>query len=205
MSEDPVHRKYHHHEIDLRPALRLLRELRPAAVATTRSCTARARCSAKMPGDGWQKFANLRAYYGFMWAIRARSSCSWAASSARGANGTTTRASTGTCSTIAWHRGVQLLVRDLNRLYRELQALHERDCEADGFEWLELHDNEQSVVAFLRRGADPDRIVVVVSQLHAGAALRLPDRGAAARPLPRAAQHRCRASTAAPTSAMAAA
>jgi 1,4-alpha-glucan branching enzyme len=56
---------------------------------------------------------------------------------------------------------VQQLVRDLNHLYRELAALHERDCEPDGFEWLELHDNEQSALAFLRRGTDPSRIVVV--------------------------------------------
>jgi 1,4-alpha-glucan branching enzyme len=56
---------------------------------------------------------------------------------------------------------VQQLVRDLNHLYRELPALHERDCEPEGFEWLELHDSEQSALAFLRRGADPSRIVVV--------------------------------------------
>jgi 1,4-alpha-glucan branching enzyme len=60
------------------------------------------------------------------------------------------------------HRGVQALLRDLNHLYRELPALHEQDCEAAGFEWLELHDSDQSVLAFLRRGADPARITVVL-------------------------------------------
>ena len=62
----------------------------------------------------------------------------------------------------AMHRGVQALLRDLNRLYRELPALHQLDCEAAGFEWLELHDSDQSVLAFLRRGADPARIAVVL-------------------------------------------
>ena len=58
------------------------------------------------------------------------------------------------------HKGVQTLVRGLNRLYRELPALHQRDCEAEGFEWLELHDSEQSVLVFMRRAdAAPDVVV----------------------------------------------
>jgi len=56
---------------------------------------------------------------------------------------------------------VQAVVRDLNHAYRFLPALHQQDCEGQGFEWLELHDNEQSVLGFLRRAAD-GRIVVVV-------------------------------------------
>jgi 1,4-alpha-glucan branching enzyme len=59
------------------------------------------------------------------------------------------------------HRGVQMLVRDLNRLYRELPALHQRDCESEGFEWLELHDNQQSVLVFMRRAAEAAPEVVV--------------------------------------------
>ena len=127
---------------------------------TTRWSTARARCIAKMPGDDWQRFANLRA------ALRlhvrrtpARSSSSWAASSARPASGTTTRASTGICSSMGpYHRGLQRLVRDLNRLYRAEPALHQVDFEPAGFEWMDCADAEQSVVAFVRRARDPRRL-----------------------------------------------
>jgi 1,4-alpha-glucan branching enzyme len=62
---------------------------------------------------------------------------------------------------IHWHLGVQRLVRDLNRLYRSLPALHEKDCEPDGFEWIEASDAEQSVIAFARKG-NSDRPPIVV-------------------------------------------
>jgi 1,4-alpha-glucan branching enzyme len=58
---------------------------------------------------------------------------------------------------------VQSLIADLNRAYREIPALHQRDCEPEGFEWLELHDAEQSVLAFMRKGKDEARPAVVVS------------------------------------------
>ena len=115
----------------------------------------------KMPGDAWQKFANLRAYFGFMYGHPGKKLLFMGCEFGQGREWNHD-------TSLDWHqlddplhKGVQLLVRDLNHLYRELPALHERDCEPDGFEWLELHDNEQSVLAFLRRGADPSRIVVV--------------------------------------------
>jgi 1,4-alpha-glucan branching enzyme len=62
------------------------------------------------------------------------------------------------------HAGVSNLVRDLNRLYREVKALHQLDCEAAGFEWIAAHDADQSVFAWLRKGADPrERCLVVVN------------------------------------------
>jgi 1,4-alpha-glucan branching enzyme len=62
------------------------------------------------------------------------------------------------------HAAVQRLVRDLNRLYRSIPALHELDCDAAGFEWLVMHDADRSVFAWLRKGRDPrDRCLVVVN------------------------------------------
>jgi 1,4-alpha-glucan branching enzyme len=60
------------------------------------------------------------------------------------------------------HQGIQALVRDLNHLYRSLPALHQRDCEPDGFEWIVGNDSDQSVFAFLRRGQDPTDVAIVV-------------------------------------------
>ena len=85
---------------DLRPALRLLRELHPAALATTRWCTARARCSARCRATAGRDSPTCAPISASCGRIPARSCCSWAARSPRSANGTTTASSTGTCSTI---------------------------------------------------------------------------------------------------------
>jgi 1,4-alpha-glucan branching enzyme len=61
------------------------------------------------------------------------------------------------------HRGVQLVVRDLNGLYRELAVLHELDCEAGGFQWIEAGDAAQSTLAYIRRGRDPHELAVIVA------------------------------------------
>ena len=148
--------------------LRLLRELHPAAVARRSGARQRLAFSARMPGDRWQRFANLRAYYTLhVRAIPARSFCSWAANSGRSRSGTTTTAWTGICCDSAEHAGVQQLVRDLNRLYRTTPALHELDCEADGFTWLVADDTEHSVFAWLRNGTRWRRALPCGAQFHA--------------------------------------
>ena len=95
-------------------------------------------------------------------ASPARSCCSWAASSASGPNGTTTRAWNGTCSTRPLHAGLQRWVRDLNTFYRGQPALHEIDCAAAGFQWVDCTDSQQSVVSFLRLGKTPGDMVLFV-------------------------------------------
>jgi 1,4-alpha-glucan branching enzyme len=60
------------------------------------------------------------------------------------------------------HAAVQRLVRDLNRLYRSSTALHERDCDPDGFSWIDCQDAESSVISYIRRGSDPENFVIVV-------------------------------------------
>jgi 1,4-alpha-glucan branching enzyme len=61
------------------------------------------------------------------------------------------------------HKGISTLVRDLNRLYRETPALHVKDCEGDGFQWIDAADAEQSILSFVRRGHDGDAPCVVIS------------------------------------------
>ena len=97
-----------------------------------------------------------------MWTHPARSCCSWAASSASGANGTTTRAWTGTC----WrrhHQGVQPLVARPEPPLQGQPALHELDYEPAGFEWIDANDSDNSVFAFLRYGKDREHPIVSVS------------------------------------------
>ena len=111
-----------------------------------------------MPGDDWQKFANLRlALRLHVRPSRERSCCSWATNSASGRSGITTRAWIGICLSDPAHAGLQRWVRDLNTLYRGQPALYELDFDAAGFEWVDCNDSQRSVISFLRRGAESGR------------------------------------------------
>ena len=132
---------------------------------------------AKMPGDEWQRFANLRAFYGFMWGHPGKKLLFMGQEFAQPHEWQHD-------SPLPWelldderHAGVARLVRDLNFLYRSQPALHRLDCEARGFEWLVSDDREHSVFAWLRRD-EQDAMVLVVSNLtpvlHTGYRLGVP-------------------------------
>ncbi len=115
----------------------------------------------KMPGDAWQRFANLRALYGFMWCYPGKKllfmGCEWGQPD-EWADG----------ASLPWHlqdqaahKAVQTLVRDLNVLYQTHPALHQQDVHPGGFEWISHEDAGQSVVAFLRWSADGQCALVV--------------------------------------------
>jgi 1,4-alpha-glucan branching enzyme len=119
----------------------------------------------KMPGDHWQKFANLRAYLGFMWGHPGKKLLFMGAEIAQWAEWNHD-------AHIDWatlddnaHAGVQRLVRDLNRVYRAEAALHERDAEGEGFRWVIGDDRSNSVFAFLRFGTEGARPILVVCNL----------------------------------------
>jgi len=116
-----------------------------------------------MPGDAWQRFANLRAYLAFMWAHPGKKLLFMGGEFAQLAEWNHDRSLDWHLLAEAPHAGVQQLVRDLNRLYRALPALHQLDCESSGFEWIDWHDHDQSVLSFLRRGRDADQLVIAVS------------------------------------------
>ena len=116
----------------------------------------------KMPGDEWQRFANARAFYGFMWGYPGKKLLFMGQEFGQTMEWTS-------AESLPWwlldhwpHQGVQALIRDLNRIYRETPALHVRDCEPEGFRWIVVNDDTQSVLAFLRRGAQSDPPVAVV-------------------------------------------
>ena len=95
--------------------------------------------------------------------IPARSCSSWAANSVNGANGTTTRASTGNSLDLPRHDGLRRLVQHLNYIYKSEPALWELDDAYEGFEWIDFHDADNSVVAFMRKSREGDIVVFVVN------------------------------------------
>lgn len=111
----------------------------------------------KMPGDGWQQFANLRAMYGYMWGHPGKKLLFMGGEFAQHREWTHDGQLEWGSLDHAANAGVRRWVSDLNRLYRAAPALHEIDFEATGFEWIDDHDADASVIAFLRlaRGRAP--------------------------------------------------
>ena len=116
----------------------------------------------KMPGDEWQKFANLRAYYGFMWGHPGKKLLFMGSEIAQWREWNHDTGLDWWLLEDGRNKGVQTLLGDLNRLYRDEPALHARDCDPDGFRWVVLHDADQSVYAWLRLGGQEHRPVLVV-------------------------------------------
>lgn len=163
MSKDPIHRRYHHGKIlfGLHYAFSenfILPLSHDEVVHGKRSILGR------MPGDAWQRFANLRAYYAFMFAHPGKKlmfmGCEFGQDTEWNHD-----------ISLPWHlldkpehAGIQRLVRDLNHLYRDTPALHSLDCQAEGFEWLVTDDADNSVFAWLRKGSEPgSRAVFIVN------------------------------------------
>jgi 1,4-alpha-glucan branching enzyme len=133
-----------------------------------------------MAGDDWQKFANLRAYYALMWGYPGKKLLFMGQEFAQRREWSEARALDWDLRDAPAHEGVRTLVRDLNRLYRAHPALHARDCEAEGFEWLIVDDSANSVFAWLRTapGARPVAIIAnMTPTVHEGYRLPLPRDG----------------------------
>jgi 1,4-alpha-glucan branching enzyme len=117
----------------------------------------------RMPGDRWQKFANLRAYFAFMWGHPGKKLLFMGGEFGQQDEWNHDRSLDWHLLDDPYHKGVQNLIKDLNHFYRHTPALYERDTDAGGFQWLVSDDADNSVVAWLRRGDRDDQIVLVVS------------------------------------------
>jgi 1,4-alpha-glucan branching enzyme len=163
VSKDPIYRKHHHGQIlfGLHYAFFenfILPLSHDEVVYGKRSILGR------MPGDEWQRFANLRAYSGFMFGHPGKKLLFMGSEFGQENEWRHDHSLDWHLLEQPRHAGIQALVRDLNRLYRTVPALHEFDCEDAGFEWLVMHDAERSVFAWLRKGRQTqERCLVVVN------------------------------------------
>ncbi len=162
MREDPVHRRWHHDRMTF-GLVYAFSENFILPLSHDEVVHGKGSLLARMPGDGWQKFAGLRAYYGFMWAHPGKKLLFMGQEFAQGREWSHEGELDWGQAGVAPHRGVQALVRDLNRTYRGEPALHERDCEHEGFRWIEVGDRDNSVYAWLRTGGDGTRPVVAIA------------------------------------------
>jgi 1,4-alpha-glucan branching enzyme len=113
-----------------------------------------------MPGDEWQKFANLRLLFGYMYAQAAKKLLFMGSEIGQWSEWAHDRTIEWHLLEYASHRGLERWVTDLNRLYRDEPALHERDLDPAGFEWIDCNDAESSVISLLRKGKSADDIML---------------------------------------------
>ncbi|MDM4764664.1 1,4-alpha-glucan branching protein GlgB [Pelomonas sp. SE-A7] len=160
MHEDPVHRRWHHDKMTF-GLVYAFSENFVLPISHDEVVHGKGSMLAKMPGDDWQKFANLRAYYGFMWGHPGKKLLFMGQEFAQPDEWNHDRSLPWQLLQDQRHAGVQRLVRDLNHVYRELPALHKLDCESAGFEWLQQEDRQQSVLAWLRRDGEGHEVIVI--------------------------------------------
>lgn len=159
--KDPVHRRFHQNNLTFR-MIYAFHENFVLPLSHDESVYGKGSLLEKMAGDDWQKFANLRALYGYMYAQPGKKLLFMGGEFAQ-------RREWAHDSSLDWelldypaHAGVLAWLRDLNRLYRQELALHELDCEPTGFEWIDCDDAESSVVSLLRKGKSTANLVLVL-------------------------------------------
>jgi 1,4-alpha-glucan branching enzyme len=164
IGRQPVHRAFHHDDITF-GLLYAFSEKFILPISHDEVVHGKGSLIARMPGDHWQRFANLRAYLGFMWAHPGKKllfmGCEFAQEREWNHDAEIDWDALGDPS----HAGIQRLVRDLNRLYASEPALHSRDALPEGFRWLIGDDRVNSVFAFLRLGDEGSAPILVVSNM----------------------------------------
>ena len=153
LSRNPIHRKYYHDEL-LRGPGSAFHENFVLPISHEEVSIGRGSVLRKMPGDRWQRFANLRTCYALMFAHPGKKLLFMGTEFAQDREWNSDISLDWHLLDDPMHRGVQQLVRDLNTLYRTIPALYEQDCEPEGFEWIDCNDSDQSVVSFLRKSKD---------------------------------------------------
>ena len=161
MRKDPIHRRYHQNQLTF-SLIYAFSENFILPLSHDEVVYGKGSLLGKMPGDRWQKFANLRAYYAFMWTHPGKKLLFMGAEFAQEREWNHDSALDWRLIDDPLHGGVLRLVRDLNRVYRDWPALHQLDCAAAGFRWIDASNAAESVIAFLRQGDSGTSPVLVV-------------------------------------------
>ncbi|QIM65465.1 1,4-alpha-glucan branching protein GlgB [Frederiksenia canicola] len=164
MSTDPIHRKYHHSLMTFGMMYQYSEKFM-LPISHDEVVHGKGSMLGKMPGDCWQKFANLRAYYGYMWGYPGKKLLFMGNEFAQGREWNFEQSLDWFLLNEeeggGWHKGMLNWVRDLNHLYTKTAALYELDYSPEGFEWLVVDDYENSVFAFERKAKNGSSIIVV--------------------------------------------
>ncbi|MGE5252392.1 MAG: 1,4-alpha-glucan branching protein GlgB [Planctomycetaceae bacterium] len=161
MSKDPLYRKFHHHLLTFR-LLYAFHENFVLPLSHDEVVHGKGSLLGKMPGDDWQKFANLRALFGYMFAQPAKKLVFMGGEFGQWSEWYHEKSLDWHLLQYEIHAGLQKWVQDLNWFYRLEPALHELDFSPAGFEWIDCNDSDSSVISLLRKGHSTDDLVMAV-------------------------------------------
>lgn len=161
ISKDPIHRKYHHNELTFR-ALYAFSENYILPLSHDEVVYGKGSLLGKMPGDDWQKFANLRLLLGYMYAEPGKKLLFMGGELAQWNEWAHDGSLDWKLLAYERHAAIRNWVTALNNLYRNEPALYQQDCEPAGFEWIDASDSEQSIISFIRKGDLEDSIMLAV-------------------------------------------
>jgi 1,4-alpha-glucan branching enzyme len=161
MSHDPIHRKYHYNQLTFR-MLYAFTENFVLPLSHDEVVHGKGSLLNKMPGDVWQKFANLRSLFGYMYAQAAKKLLFMGGEIGQWREWNHDTSLDWHLLQDPQHAGLQKWVADLNQTYRTESALHELDCDPSGFEWVDCNDSENSIISLIRKGINPNDTVLVV-------------------------------------------
>ena len=162
MREDPVHRQYHHDRMTF-GLIYAFHENFVLPLSHDEVVHGKRSLLERMPGDDWQKFANLRAYFAYMYGHPGKKLLFMGGEFAQRQEWNHDQSLDWHLCSEPLHAGMQTMVRDLNRLYVRTPALHEMDFEGPGFEWSDWNDSENSVFSWIRYARNGDIVVVVAN------------------------------------------
>jgi len=161
MAKDPIHRQYHHGELTF-SLLYAFTENFLLPFSHDEVAHGKQSLLYKMPGDEWQRFANLRMLYVYMWTHPGKKLLFMGGEFGQGREWDSTAVLDWYVREFPFHQGIERLLQDLNRLYRAERALYELDFDWQGFEWIDCHDGQNSTLVYQRR-AGGEAVVVAVN------------------------------------------
>ncbi len=161
MSKDPVHRRFHHNEMTF-GMLYAFHENFVLPISHDEVVHGKGSLINKMAGDEWQKFANLRSYFGFMWSYSGKKLIFMGCEFGQWQEWNHDKGLEWEALTADSHKGVQRFVRDLNLVYTSEPALHENDFDWSGFSWINANDSDNSVLSFIRKAKNSDDFLIII-------------------------------------------
>ncbi len=160
MQQDPIHRRHHHDQLTF-GMLYAFTENFMLPFSHDEVVHGKGSMLSKMPGDEWQKFANLRLLYTFMFTYPGKKLLFMGCDIAQGVEWNFNQSLDWYVLDYSYHKGIQTLVKDLNKLYVKHPALFQHDFDNQGFEWIDCHDVEQSIISFTRKTEQETLIVIL--------------------------------------------
>jgi len=160
-SQDPLFRKYHHNQLTF-SVWYAFTENFVLALSHDEVTHGKGSLYGKMPGDEWQKYANLRLLFGYMFAHPGKKLLFMGTEFGQWREWSHDDSLEWHSLEFPYHSGVQRWVKDLNESYRREPAWYELDFSGEGFEWVDFHDSENSIISFIRKGKNTNDVVLVV-------------------------------------------